>query len=74
MKIYELWNKKHDKNSLPCFLLHSSTFLSFTKIENKILRFLGDTNKKFYGVVFKLKNDVNIDDIIIGIFFIVLSY
>jgi len=62
MKIYERWNQKQDKNSLPCFLLHSRTFLSFSKIENKILRFLGSTDNKYYGVVFKLRNDVNIDD------------
>ena len=42
--------------------MHSRTFLSFSKIENKILRFLGSTDNKYYGVVFKLRNDVNIDD------------
>ena len=58
-KSFEEWNKMEDKR-LPKFLLYSRTFLSFTKIEAKIKRFLGETNEVFYGVVFILKNNKNI--------------
>ena len=60
-KSFEEWNKMKDKK-LPKFLLYSRTFLSFTKIEAKIKRFLGKTNETFYGVVFLLKNNKDISN------------
>ena len=56
------WKKNKD-NTLPKFLLFSTTFLSFTKVEAKIKQFLGETNNKFYGIVYILKNDNNIPNL-----------
>ena len=59
MKKYEEWKLKKDK-SIPSFLLYSRCFLSFSKDENQILKFIGETDEKFYGIVFILKNNYNI--------------
>ena len=55
-KSFEEWNKIKDKK-LPQFLLYSRTFLSFTKVKEKIKYFLKQTNDSFYGIVFILKNN-----------------
>ena len=59
IKLYDQWNKKGDK-SIPSFLLYSRCFLSFSKDENQILKFIGKTDEKFYGIVFILKNKDNL--------------
>ena len=60
MKKYEEWKVKDDK-TLPSFLLYSRCFLSFSKVDDKLSIFLGETNEKFYGIIFKLKNNVSIE-------------
>ena len=45
---------------LPNFLLYSRTFLSFSKVKNNINKFLGKTDKNYYGVVYVLKNNKSI--------------
>ena len=60
-KRFEKWKKDNDK-TLPSFLLYSRTFLSFSKSEEKILKFLGKTDNKYYGVVFELNNNENLDN------------
>ena len=49
IKLYEKWKEKSDK-SLPSFLLYSRCFLSFSKDENQILKFIGDTDKNFMAL------------------------
>ena len=58
-KSFEEWNKIGDKK-LPNFLLYSRTFLSFTKVKEKIKYFIKQTNDSFYGIIFILKNNRNI--------------
>ena len=58
-KSFEEWNKIKDKK-LPHFLLYSRTFLSFTKVKEKIKYFLKQTNDSFYWIVFILKKNNNI--------------
>ena len=45
---------------LPNFLLYSRTFLSFSKVKNKINQFFGKTDQKYYRVVYILKNNKSI--------------
>ena len=52
--------KKTKNNMLPNFLLYSRTFLSFSKVKNNINKFLGKTDKNYYGVVYVLKNNKSI--------------
>ena len=52
--------KKTKNNMLPNFLLYSRTFLSFLKVKNNINKFLGKTDKNYYGVVYVLKNNKSI--------------
>lgn len=59
---FEEWKINKNTNTLPKFLLFSRTFLSFTKVEAKIKQFLGETNNKFYGIVYILKNVNNISN------------
>jgi len=59
MKKFEEWRLKEDK-SIPSFFLYSRCFLSFSKEEKQILKFIGKTDEKFYGIVFILKNNNNI--------------
>ena len=56
IKLYEKWKEKSDK-SLPSFLLYSRSFLSFSKDEDVIRNFIGNTDDKNYGIFFKLKNN-----------------
>ena len=53
IKLYEKWKEKSDK-SLPSFLLYSRCFLSFSKDEDVIQDFIGNTDNTHYGIVFKL--------------------
>ena len=55
-KSFEEWNKIGDKK-LPQFLLYSRTFLSFTKVKEKLKYFIKQTDDSFYGIVFILKNN-----------------
>ena len=55
-KSFEEWKKLKDKK-LPKFLLYSRTFLSFTKVKEKIKYFIKHTDDSFYGIVFMLKNN-----------------
>ena len=52
--------KKTKNNMLPNFLLYSRTFLSFSKVKNNINKFIGKTDKNYYGVVYVLKNNKSI--------------
>ena len=55
-KSFEEWNKIGDKK-LPQFLLYSRTFLSFTKVKEKLKYFIKQTDDSFYRIVFILKNN-----------------
>ena len=61
MKLFKEWKEKSDK-SYPSFLLYSRCFLSFSKDENAIIKFIGKTDEKKYGIVFILKNNFNIEN------------
>ena len=59
MKKFEEWKLKGDK-SFPSFLLYSKCFLSFSKDENQILKYMGNKDEKFHDIVLILKNNYNI--------------
>ncbi len=61
MKLFQEWKEKSDK-SYPSFLLYSRCFLSFSKDENAIIKFIGKTDDKKYGIVFILKNNYNMEN------------
>lgn len=42
---------------MPQFLLYSRTFLSFTKVKEKLKYFIKQTDDSFYRIVFILKNN-----------------
>ena len=58
-KLFDEWKKTTDEK-LPKFFLYSRTFLSFTKLKEKIKSFIGKTDEFFYGIIFLLKNNKNI--------------
>ena len=58
-KKFEEWKLKGDK-SFPSFLLYSKCFLSFSKDENQILKYMGNKDEKFHDIVLILKNNYNI--------------
>ena len=58
-KLFDEWKKTNDEK-LPKFFLYSRTFLSFTKLKEKIKSFIGKTDEFFYGIIFLLKNNKNI--------------
>ena len=60
MEKYQEWVAK-DEKSFPSFLLYSRCFLSFSKVTDNIMIFLGETKEKLYGIIFKLKNN-NLSD------------
>ena len=45
MKLFQEWKEKSDK-SYPSFLLYSRCFISFSKDENAIIKFIGKTDEK----------------------------
>ena len=57
--LFNKWKKKDDK-SFPSFILYSRCFLSFSKDENAIMKFIGENDDKNYGIVFILKNNKDI--------------
>jgi len=60
-KKFEEWKLKGDK-SFPSFLLYSKCFLSFSKDENQILKYMGNKDEKFHDIVLILKNNYNISN------------
>ena len=59
INLFENW-KKNKNNSLPSFLLYSRCFLSFSKDQNIVKDFIGNTDDNFYGILFILKNNIYI--------------
>jgi hypothetical protein len=57
--LFNQWKKKDDK-SFPSFILYSRCFLSFSKDENAIIKFIGKNDDKNYGIAFILKNNKDI--------------
>ena len=59
ISLFNQWKKKDDK-SFPSFILYSRCFLSFSKDENAIMKFIGKNDDKKYGIIFILKNNKDI--------------
>ena len=60
MKEFETWKKKPNKNNLPSFILYSRCFLSFSKDEKQVKKFIKKTDENNYAIFFILKNNFNI--------------
>ena len=59
IELFNQWENERDKNedkTLPLFLLYSRCFLSFTKDQKQINKFLGKTDSIKYACIFELEN------------------
>ena len=59
IKSYEFSDVDYDK--FPSYILYSKCFLSFSKDENIARQFMGSTDDRFCGVLFKLYNNSSIE-------------